>query len=135
MRTFRINYDSMEGVWLVYLGVCFWGASLLYLAFFASRWPFPSVTYVALLLSFLIGGGIVCIGYRNRGGEVQVRVSHLTAAMILYMVFYVLYIRLTVYGSMNWTSLLFLAIVLAVSLIIFFYSLSVRDKLTFRIRR
>jgi hypothetical protein len=66
---------------------------------------------------------------------VQVRVSHLTAAMILYMVFYVLYIRLTVYGSMNGTSLLFLAIVLAVSLIIFFYSLSVRDKLTFRIRR
>ncbi len=135
MRPFRINYESMEGMWLVYLGICFWGASLLYLAFFAGKWPFPPLTYVALLISFLIGGGIVFIGYRNRGGEVQVRVSHLTAAIILYLVFYFLYIRLTVYGSMNGTFLAFLSALLAVSLLVFSYSLSVRDMLTFKIRR
>jgi hypothetical protein len=135
MRTLRINYDSMEGMWLVYLGICFCGASLLYLAFFASKWPFPPLTYVALLLSILISGGIVCIGYRNRGGEVQVRISYLTAAMILYLVFYFLYIRLMVYGSMNGTFLAFLSALLTVSLLVFCYSLSVRDMLTFKIRR
>ncbi|MDN5357068.1 MAG: hypothetical protein AB7D42_00330 [Candidatus Methanomethylophilaceae archaeon] len=135
MRAFRINYDSMEGMWLVYLGVFFGGASLLYPVFFMSRWPFPPLTYVAFLLSFLVGGGIVCIGYMNRGGEVQVRVSYLTAGMILYLAWYVLYIRLTAYGSANVTTLAVLTAPLAASLLIFLYALSVRDGLTFKIRR
>lgn len=135
MRAFKINYDSMEGMWLVYLGVCFWGASLLYPAFFMSKWPFPPLTYVAFLLSFLVGGGIVCIGYMNRGGEVQVRVSHLTAGMMLYLTWYVLYIRLTAYGSTNGAALTVLTVLLAASLSILLYALSVKDRLTFKIRR
>lgn len=43
MRRFEINYNSMEGNWLIYIGFGIWGISLVYLLFLYKQVALPCV--------------------------------------------------------------------------------------------
>ncbi len=126
MRRHRVNYESIEGVWLFYIGISLLGLSLLYMLFFASKWPYPLRPFLALILSFLLSGGIMCYGHLYNEEELQVRKTFITVGLGAYILWYVLYVRATIYCNAGLAYHTGLAVLLIFSLSFIIYSLAVK---------
>lgn len=135
MRKFEIDYNSIEGNWLIYIGAGVWGASLLYLLFFIGRWPYPAVTYIAVVASFVIGLSFILLAKMHGSSEIYVRVTALVAGAVMYFLWYVLLVRSTIYGKDSLVIHVGLIVLFILSIVFLIYSFAVNDMSLFRIRR
>lgn len=135
MRRFEIDYDSIEGNWLIYMGAGIWGASLLYILFFMSRWPYPAYSYIAAVASFIIGLSFILFAKMHGSSEIHVRVTALVAGVMMYFLWYVLFVRSTIYGTDSLAVHVGLIVLFVLSIVFLIYSFAVNDRSLFKIRR
>lgn len=135
MRRFEINYNSMEGNWLIYIGFGIWGISLVYLLFFISRWPYPVFPYLAVIVSFMMSLAFILFAQKHEDSEVHVRVTAFAIGITMYLFWYILFVRSTIYGSKGIVLHGSLMVLFIASVAIMFYSFAVEDKPLLKMRR
>lgn len=125
MRRYKINYESVEGIWLLYIGICILGLSFLYFIFFISKWPYPAEPFLALILSFLVSSSFFFYGHLYKDKELMVRKTYLSAGLGAYILWYVLFVRATIYCNAGYAYHAGLACLLILALSFMFYSMAV----------
>ena len=127
MRKFRVDYDSIDGNWLIYIGIGLFTVSSVFFLFFLSKWPYPLKPFLALALSYILSAGYVLYGHRHQTQEIHIRKTYFLAGLGSYILWYALYVRATIYCNAGGAYHAGLAVLLAVSIIFTVYSLALKS--------
>lgn len=126
MRKFKVDYDSIDGNWLVYIGLGLFAVSTVFFLFFISKWPYPLRPFLALALSYVISGGYILYGHRYQKQEIHTRKTFFLAGLGAYILWYALYVRASIYCNAGEAYHGGLAVLLVVSLTFKAYSFALK---------